>query len=247
MNAYVPTLRGMIDRRMLINFRVDPDVAAKSVPPPFRPKLVHGWAMAGICLIRLKSVRPVGFPAAFGLASENAAHRIAVEWNEGRVLKEGVFIPRRDTSSRLQAFVGGRVFPGVHHRTDFTVDETTENFRVNMRSHDGVTAIRLSARTAGALTQTSIFGSLAEASDFFARGSAGYSATPLVGIWDGLELRTRGWKVEPLAVSNIESSYFDDPIRFPVGTIEFDCALLMQGVEHQWRRVEPIKRMETKI
>jgi hypothetical protein len=49
--------------------------------PPFRPQLVHGWAVAGICLIRLGRLRPSRVPSAVGLRSENAAHRIAVEWD----------------------------------------------------------------------------------------------------------------------------------------------------------------------
>src|SRR4051812_12690190 len=107
----IPVIRGVIDRRILVNYRVAPQVLAKFLPVPFRPKLIQGVGMAGVCLIRLKHIRPRSFPLPLGLSSENAAHRIAVEW-EGR---EGVYIPRRDTSSRINAAVGGRLFPGVHH------------------------------------------------------------------------------------------------------------------------------------
>lgn len=48
--------------------------------------------------------------------SENAAHRIAVEWDfEGKTF-EDVYIPRRDTNSFFNTLVGGRLFPGIHHR-----------------------------------------------------------------------------------------------------------------------------------
>jgi len=77
---HLPIIRGVIDRRILVNFTVDPAVAAKLLPRPFRPKLVNGFAVAGICLIRLKQIRPRGWPAILGISSENAAHRIAVEW-----------------------------------------------------------------------------------------------------------------------------------------------------------------------
>ncbi|WP_218137711.1 hypothetical protein [Streptomyces sp. 2131.1] len=43
--------------------------------------MLHGHAVTGICLLRLGSVRPVRAPKALGLRSENAAHRIAVEWD----------------------------------------------------------------------------------------------------------------------------------------------------------------------
>lgn len=75
----LPALRGIIDRRILANYRVDPVCMAAALPQPFRPQLVNGFSIGGICLIRLKHVRPKGFPARWGLQSENAAHRIAVE------------------------------------------------------------------------------------------------------------------------------------------------------------------------
>lgn len=244
MTALVPTLRGVIDRRMLVNFRVQPEVIKKLLPPPFRPKLVNGWALAGICLIRLKDIRPRGFPALCGLNSENAAHRIAVEWLEQGVIREGVFILRRDTSSQLQTWVGGRVFPGVHQHATFKVRETDNEFCLAMRSADDFVSIDVRATLANWLDPESVFWSLAEASDFFARGDMGYSATGEPGCWDGLELRTAGWNVEPLKVSAVESSFFDNRERFPTGTIEFDCALLMRGVDHEWRTLPRMPQYE---
>src|SRR3954454_20999339 len=105
----IPVIRGLIDRRILVNFRVDPDVLTKILPAPFRPKLVNGAGMAGVCLIRLKQIRPRFVPPFLGISSENAAHRIAVEWDDDGECRAGVFIPRRDTSSRLNTLAGGRL------------------------------------------------------------------------------------------------------------------------------------------
>src|SRR5215468_7943504 len=96
----IPIIRGVIDRRILVNFRVDAEILARLLPPPFRPKLVNGAGMAGVCLIRLKHIRPRLLPSFLGISSENAAHRIAVEWDQDGAVREGIFIPRRDTSSR---------------------------------------------------------------------------------------------------------------------------------------------------
>src|SRR5437899_2482413 len=78
----IPVIHGVIDRRLLVNYRVDPDVLAPLLPAPFRPKLVRGYGLVGICLIRLKRVRPTFLPSWLGIASENAAHRAAVEWDD---------------------------------------------------------------------------------------------------------------------------------------------------------------------
>lgn len=246
MTTITPTMHGLIDRRMLVNFRVQPEVIRSLLPPYFRPKLVKGWAMAGICLIRLKDIRPRGFPVSCGLTSENAAHRIAVEWEEGGVTREGVYIPRRDTSSALQAFAGGRFFPGVHHVADFKVAEQGDDFKLKMRSDDGAAFVEVQAHRTSNLPATSIFASLAEASEFFARGSVGYSATRNPNCCDGLELFTSRWEVEPLDVRCVRSSFFDNVDRFSVGTIHFDCALLMRHIEHEWHVLPRMTRTGNK-
>ncbi len=227
---------------MLVNFHVRPDDVRSLLPAFFRPKLVDGWAMAGICLIRLKYMRPQGFPAICSLTSENAAHRIAVEWDEAGAIREGVYIPRRDTSSTIQAFVGGRVFPGVHHWAEFRVDEQNGTIRLEMNSRDGTAVVKVHARPASRLPANSVFASLADASDFFARGSVGYSATENPACCDGLELHTARWEVEPLAVDLVESSFFDDKNQFPDGAVHFDCALLMRNIEHEWNVLPRMQR-----
>src|SRR5262245_39786975 len=133
----IPVIRGTIDRRMLVNFRADPEVVAKLLPSPFKPLLAHGRAMVGICLIRLKNIRPRFLPIPWGISSENAAHRIAVQWELRGQPQEGVFIPRRDTSSLLNSMAGGSLFPGEHHRAKFTVREASDTFDLQMRSRDG--------------------------------------------------------------------------------------------------------------
>jgi hypothetical protein len=91
----IPVLKGTIKRRLLVNFRVDPAAIQKLLPTPFRPKLQGAHAIAGICLIRLVDIRPARFPAILGFSSENATHRIAVEWSDDTgATREGVFIPR---------------------------------------------------------------------------------------------------------------------------------------------------------
>jgi hypothetical protein len=51
---------------------------------------------------------------------------------------------------------------------------------------------------------------------------------------EGLSLLTKSWSVAPLAVARVHSTYFADLARFPEGSVEFDCALLMRNIEHEW-------------
>src|SRR5687767_2748279 len=145
---------------MLVNYRVDPAVAQRLLPPPFRPKLAHGYAVAGVCLIRLKHIRPTFLPFAVGIGSENAAHRFAVEWDRDGGRQEGVYIPRRDTNSHLNTLVGGRLFPGEHNHARFDVDESADRLRVSYASDDGSTRVSVAGRIAESLPAGSIFASL---------------------------------------------------------------------------------------
>jgi hypothetical protein len=233
-NFPIPAVRGRIARRLLVNYRVQPEVVAALLPEPFRPKQVRGFALVGICLIRLEDIRPRGLPAAVGLSSENAAHRIAVEWTEQGTVREGVFVLRRHSGSALNCALGGRVFPGLHERASFTAEDDGQRVALRLEGRDGETRVEVAGQRATALPVTSIFRTLEEASEFFRGGSLGWSPAREPGCCEGLELRSATWKADPFAVETARSSFFEAARRFPAGSVEFDCALVMRGIEHEW-------------
>ena len=212
----------------------------RQLPPRFRPKLHDGFAVAGICLIRLEHIRPKPLPDLLGLSSENAAHRVAVLWAEDSKDREGVFISRRDTDSQLNHLLGGRVFPGEHHHAKFDVVESGLEIKLSMKSEDSAVAVEVEGEIGRELPAGSIFASLAEASSFFEAGSLGYSVTSEPDRLDGLRLDTREWRVEPLQIERVYSSYFSDEKKFPKGSIEFDHALIMRDVAHEWHSAEDL-------
>lgn len=230
----VPKVHGVIRRRLLVNFRIDAEVAQSQLPEAFRPKLQDGWAVGGICLIRLEGIRPKRFPRLLGISSENAAHRFAVTWTDERGEHEGVYIPRRDSGSLLNQLAGGRIFPGEHHRAAFHVTERGDDIELSMISSDGEVSVHVAATVANEISPGSIFKSVDQASAFFEGGSLGYSATSGGHKLDGMTLHTKTWEVQPLAVRNVASSYFANPTLFPPGSIAFDCALLMRNIAHEW-------------
>lgn len=231
----LPVIHGLIRRRLLVNFRVDAEVMQRFLPPLFRPKLHQGHAIAGICLIRLEQIRPAPLPRICGISSENAAHRIAVLWDDpADGIREGVFIPRRDTGSRLNHLAGGRVFPGEHSLADFTVADDGRKISMSIRARDGGMSVELRARESGSLPASSCFASLAESSDFFAGGCTGYSVTRDRSRLDGIRLHTDEWSVRPLEVEKVESSFFANEAVFPRGSVAFDHALLMRNISHRW-------------
>ncbi len=236
----LPTIQGTIRRRILANFRVDPSVMQKQLPGRFKPKLHNGFAVAGICMIRLEHIRPKMMPEVIGVDSENAAHRVAVLWDEDGQTKEGVFISRRDTNSKLNLLMGGRVFPGEHHEATFEVHEDSDAINISIQSLDNAVSVALEGIIDRQLPSTSIFSSLAEASSFFEGGAVGYSVTHDEDRLDGLRLKTKEWRVEPLAVQRVYSSYFSDQTKFPTQSVQFDHALIMRNVTHEWQTVDDL-------
>ena len=236
----LPTVQGVIRRRILANFRIDPQVMQQQLPSRFRPKLHDGFAVAGICLIRLEHIRPKLVPEVIGLNSENAAHRVAVLWDEDGTTREGVFISRRDTNSQLNHLLGGRVFPGEHHQASFNVIESDSEITLAMASVDAAVKVEIEGKIADDLPSSSIFSSIAEASSFFEGGALGYSVTSEPGRLDGLRLDTKEWHVEPLQIKRVFSSYFSDEEKFPKGSIAFDHALIMRDVAHEWQSADDL-------
>ncbi|WP_333661917.1 DUF2071 domain-containing protein [Chishuiella changwenlii] len=231
----IPIIHGYIERRILINFTADPKVVEKIIPFPFRPKLYKNKAIVGICLIRLKDIKPKGLPNFVGANSENGAHRIAVEWDENGETKSGVYIPRRDSSSKLNTIIGGRVFPGKHYHAKFNVEENNGNYHVDFTSSDN-TEILIDAKEVTSFRNNSIFETLENVSDFFESGDLGYS--PNNEKFEGLRLNAYTWKVRPLEIKNVKSSFFENEEIFPKGSINFDNALLMTDIEHEWLSVD---------
>lgn len=235
-NMKLNTLAGSIERRVLVNYRVEAEVAQDFLPAPFKPALVNGYAIAGICLIQL-SVRPTWAPETLSFRSLNGAHRFSVELPDG---SDAVYIPRRDSNSMVNTAVGGRLFPGTHHRAVVTMHEIGNQVSAELASRDGQTRVGVTARKTEKFPTTSVFDSLDHVSSFFENGSVGYSDTPRGDRFDGLELRAQNWSVTPLDVEHVHSTFFDKADVFPAGSVELDNALFMHDIHHSWHTQSPI-------
>jgi uncharacterized protein YqjF (DUF2071 family) len=237
----IPTIQGIIKRRVLVNYRVEPEVIQNILPNGFSPKLHKGKAIAGICLIKLGNIRPKLTPRFIGISSENAAHRIAVKWNKNGESGEGVYIPRRDTDSLLNHLAGGRLFSSEHYKAVFDISEDDNQIQYSMKSDDGEVSLHFSGRPAETFPKDSIFDSLETASDFFEKGSLGFSPNKRDKDLDGLNLEIESWKVTNFEIDAVRSSFYDNKTIFPTGSINFDHALLMRNIDHEWHTVGKLR------
>lgn len=222
------TLRAQVRRRLLISYRVDPAVAQSLIPDQFRPQIVDGSAVAGVCMIGLQSVRPGWLRPRVGFRTENVAHRIAVEWVENGKTRSGVYIVERHSSALLPVLAGGRLFPGVQKRARFELDETESRFRVSMSAPG--TRVSVDVQLGGEWT-SSLFPSVEAASAFHEQGAVGWSPRRNgLGV-EPLELTSKEWVVEPGQVVSLRSSYFD---ALPDGAAVLDSVLIMRDLPFFW-------------
>jgi hypothetical protein len=217
----ITPLRGVIERRLLVNYRLDPDVAKDVLPAPLQARLIGGYAVAVIALAHLGRLRPAGLPAAAGLSRESAMHGIAVEWESPRSLHTGVFVVHRDSVG-----VGtGRLVRGGPR---FSVDERIDGLRVAYTSRDRIVHVDVDVSLAPGLAGSALFRDVRAAARFLELDGAGGAA------WGpalrGLKASAGDGCVSPARVRMATSSIFADTSVFPPGSMHLDSALLLRDI-----------------
>lgn len=237
MSMELPVLDGIIDRRLLINYRVKPEVVKNLLPDGLEPLTINGYASAGICLLRLKHIGIKHTPRLLRINSENAAHRFLVHDRNTNLY--GVYIPRRDTDSVMNVIVAGKLFSWPHYLARFEVNEANDVYAVTMESEDGHSSLQVEAELADSFPTDSMFGSLGYASECFRECSTGISPSSHQKRNKIIQLNTSTWTVKCLHVRHLRSSFFEERTIFPEGSICFDNALLMEGIAHEWISKHP--------
>jgi uncharacterized protein YqjF (DUF2071 family) len=241
----LPILEGVIARRMLLNFRADPKVVQRLLPSPLEVDPHRGHAIVGVCLIRLETLRPRGLPGVLGISSENMAHRVAIRYPASDGMRPGVFVWRRETDQKVVELLGGRLFPGVHRYARFQVSEDQDRLAMDVVNDDGEENVSFSARVLSEWRPTPAFETFEEASEFFRKGDCGFSCTLRGDELEGMQLKMLEWAMIPMHVESQHCAFYSDSKRFPAGSIEFDCGLLMRGLPHEWHQLADIPELAT--
>jgi hypothetical protein len=221
-------LTGIMARRLLVNWRVPVSMAERVLPPAVRPKVIAGHAVAGLCWVRLEQLRPVGLPAFAGLASENLAVRIAIEWAGG----SGAIIFRRDTASRFIASISRHANFGEQHFGTFQAHDEGRETQISASGFEDGQAHHTSViDSPDAVNASSVFSDVSSADAFFCNCSRGYSAGRKPGTWVGLCLQLHEWNFKPVRLVSARSTLIDSLFE---GTAVLDSAFIMRNLRHTW-------------
>lgn len=217
-------VRAHLRRRLLLSYRLDPEVARGLLPERFRPQIVNGHALAGVCVLGIEDIRPKWFRSRWGLRSENAAHRMAVEWDENGEVRRGVYIFERHSSAWSPVLFGGRLFPGVHRKARFTIDESGDRYALTMDTKGESLAADVEV---GGEWRSGVFATVEDASEFYRAGRIGWSRRHDGVTFEPVAVTSEEWSVEGARMLSLRSSFFD---ALPHGAAEFDSVVVMRDL-----------------
>lgn len=220
---------GTIRRRLLVNAWADPDEVESHLPTGLRPHVGStGGVIVGCCMIEIADIRPWPLPAAAGVDVRAAAHRISVDVGPESAPRTAVYVPGRNTDSKLTIAAGGRVFPGVHKSARVSVkDETDElSWSISNYSNGG---------SAFDITTTADLSNAAPASSEVAEivigTTLGLSPGHRTTTLEAVQMVTATSDAEIVVLADLESSFIGG-----FASAEETDTLLMTDVGVIWRR-----------
>ncbi len=51
------------------------------------------------------------------------------------------------------------------------------------------------------------------------------------------------WEMSPLQIERVCAAFYEGSPQFPKGSVEFDCALIMRGVPHEWHELDHVPEL----
>jgi hypothetical protein len=222
-------VRGTIRRRLLVNAVVDPDEAARRLPPDVRPHVTEHGTVVGCCLLEIEAIRPAAMPAFVGQGLRAAAHRISVEWDEeSGATVTGVYVPVRHTDSHLAVALGGRWFPGVHERARIEVSSSGLDLR--WRS-EPLELEGLDVRVAISAAASATAGAACDPVGATCLGASVGLSADRRGRLEAARMEPAHRDARPVTIEELESDFIDT-----FSTARLSTSYLMCDAEVTWTR-----------
>ena len=232
----IPLIHGVIDRRILVNFRVAPEGPCARPACALPPKAGRRtWDCGDMSNPPPKPSAEVSAPVYGVLLGERGTPHCG---STGTMMEGPVKASTSHEETRPRASI---LWLGVAFFLAFTTMPASKclRVRIGIRWAWIATTVRPVSSSLGtnliASPHPRYFTPCRKPQIFLSAGRWVIPPPLNPGAFDGLELRSYSWGVSPLAVERVESNFFSDQIWFPPGSVEFDCALLMRDIEHEWQ------------
>jgi hypothetical protein len=215
--------RRSVGQRVLILLRLDPSLAACSLPPGVAPLVMSERALVSLCWTRLAPPRLRLLPRQLAGGTDHLATRLAVEAAGPEAPHPGTYVLRRETSSRFGARFGEKAGGCEVHHASFDVEAHRFGLRLDVRA-DEDELLHLRAEHAPAPRRDSLFRSARAAAEFLIATSDVRPADPFAPEADHIGPTTTDFALEPLELLELRAGLLDGSELFPADALELDSA-----------------------
>jgi hypothetical protein len=227
MTSALRTAKADVRARYIVNFRLDPAVAASVIPVDWlEPQIVDGAAVLSFCPYVLTKVRLGLSPRCFGVEAICSAYRLAVIDRSGGEARRAAWVTGRETDARTISALGPSTVHASFARVAATVVETAGATTVDIAHLDGQPYFRATMRHSDRPSGT-MFPDSAAFQSFFTAAATSWAPSADGRSWSQLDLDAGETKYSPLSISAIAAP------SLPSGA-EPDSAFIGVGGSYRW-------------
>jgi hypothetical protein len=213
-----------IQSRCLIYYRAAPEAVSSVLPEGLEPAVYRGFTMVGLCWTRVLGIPGRWLSKHLAPTSDELAYCFSVASRRPDA-RHRVWVQHRETNSRFSAHWASRVLGGEYQLAEFRVEETPWRLALDVEN-GGRRELTLRAESSAEFLG-SVFLSAREVEDWLQHSGSTQPRSPLVPSAPDLSVAGGRWTIDPLAVFELRCPFFEDPGRFPPGTLQLDSAFRM--------------------
>ncbi|MDP5170606.1 MAG: DUF2071 domain-containing protein [Bacteroidia bacterium] len=227
---------GILEDMVLLNFRTDAEVLRRLLPQPFEPRLVDGFGLVGILLFRMRDLEcetTMGLPSP---PSEHVLYRIAVSWQQGARTHHGMYILRHEVNAKLPIQQRRRgLFPVAGRPVRWIRRPWAGSFEWTIKTKNRL-RLKVGGKFSKKFPGESVFESLDNASDFFARERSVVAPRYQKSIFTSTHFLPLHWSIKPLHIHTLQTDFSQLENLFPKGMIFFDSGLIWPQMPCRWQK-----------
>ncbi len=227
MRPVVKRVSAHIERRIVINFAVEPDAITQVVDCPWlRPQIVSGHGVASLCVLWMDGVIPTGWPKLLAQRQISIAVRFGVMNLETG--KPGVYVPERCSNTLLAWLLTRMGGSCIHPKISV---ETGEAGVVGIK-RNGAEFARF--RVGGKPLESRIFACDSDFEAFFRVGERSYCPSLRKGLLDIADLHKSETSFHGLGVEMFDWAGIRQAIP---GVLTLDSAYETCNADYEWEYI----------
>ena len=132
-------MRGMVTRRFLVSYPVDPVLLTDRLPPGAELSLHDEAAWVSACFVNMKNMRPSVFPRSMGFELNYLIHRTRARlpFPDGKK-REAVLVLEPNLDRRVLGWFGARLTGVEFNYRPIRLNETEKSWTLLMKDHEEI-------------------------------------------------------------------------------------------------------------